>query len=203
MIHENFVIVGFIIAILGGFTYVIDVFKGKAKPNRVTWFLWAVAPLIAFAAELDKGVGIQSLLTLSVGVSPILVLLASFKNKDSYWKLDKTDYLFGGLAVAGLVLWQITGEGNIAIAFAILADGLAAVPTVIKSYTNPESESSTIFGLCLINAGLTLLTIKVWNFETYAFPAYIMAICLLLFTLIHFKLGPKFNYAPSSKNEEK
>lgn len=203
MIHENFIIVGFILMLIGGLSYAIDVFKGRAKPNRVTWFLWTLAPLIAFAAEIDKGVGMQSLLTLSVGISPLIVLLASFKNKDSYWKLDRIDYLFGGLAIAGLILWRITGEGNIAIIFAILADGLAAIPTGIKSYTNPESESSTVYGLCIINASITILTINMWNFATYGFPLYILILCLTLFPLIHFKLGPKIQKKFISTNEEK
>lgn len=189
MINEKFVIVGSILGLVGGLSYLIDVLKGKAQPNRVTWFLWATAPLLAFAAEIHKGVGLQSLMTFSAGLNPLLVFIASFFNKKAYWKLKKSDYVFGSLALTGLILWKITGEGNLAIAFSILADGMAAIPTVIKSWKYPDTESSLIYGLSSVNALITLLTVKNWNFETYGFPVYFLSICATLFILIKFNLG--------------
>jgi len=189
MIDERFVIVGSLLGIIGGLSYLIDVLKGKAQPNRVTWFLWAAAPLLAFAAEKHKGVGLQSLMTFSAGLNPLLVFIASFFNKKAYWKPKKSDYIFGGLALMGLVLWKITGEGNLAIAFSILADGMAAVPTIIKSWKYPNTESGLIYGFSSINALITLLTIKEWDFETFGFPLYFFLSTATLFTLVKFKLG--------------
>ncbi len=189
MLDERFVWVGFVLSFYGGLSYLIDTLKGKAKPNRVSWFFWALAPLIAFSAELQKGVGLQALMTLSVGLNPLLVFIASFFNKQSYWKLDRLDYFYGGLATLGIIIWQITGEGNIAILFSILADGFAAIPTVIKSYTDPGSESSTVFLFGMVNSGITMLTIKVWDFAHWGFPVYIFGICAILYVLIRFKFG--------------
>ncbi len=73
MINENFVILGVVIGFIGSLSYLLSTIKGKTKPNRVTWFLWAIAPLIAFAAEIKEGVGIQSLMTFSVGFGPLLI----------------------------------------------------------------------------------------------------------------------------------
>ena len=101
MLDPNFVIVGAVIGFLGGISYLVDTLKGKTKPNRVTWFFWSLAPLIAFAGELDKGVGIQSLMTFMVGFSPLLIFFASFVNKKSFWKLSKSDYLLGLLSLLG------------------------------------------------------------------------------------------------------
>ena len=189
MLDERFVWVGFILSFYGGLSYLIDTLKGKTKPNRVTWFFWALAPLIAFAAEIQKGVGLQVWMTFSVGFNPLLILIASFFNKKSYWELKKNDYYFGGFALLGVIIWQITGEGNMAILFSILADGFAAIPTVIKSYFEPETESSTIFLFGMINSGITLLTIKTWNFAHWGFPVYIFGICAILYLLIRFKFG--------------
>lgn len=189
MLDERFVILGSIISFYGSLRYLVDTLQGKAKPNRVTWFFWALAPLIAFVAELGKGVGLQSLMTFMVGFNPLLVLLASFVNKKAYWELHKLDYFYGGLALFGIIIWQITGEGNLAILFSILADGLAAIPTVIKSYHQPETESGSIFLCGLIMAALTLLTITDWTFAHWGFPVYIFGINLVLYSLIKFKLG--------------
>ncbi len=77
MLDPNFVILGAAIGFIGGISYLVDTLKGKTKPNKVTWFFWSLAPLIAFAGELDKGVGLQSLMTFMVGFSPLLIFLAS------------------------------------------------------------------------------------------------------------------------------
>ena len=91
MISENFIFIGTILILIGGGSYLIDTLAGKAKPNRVTWLLWALAPLIAFAAEIKQGVGLQSLLTFVVGFNPLLIFLASFVNKKSFWRIKPLD----------------------------------------------------------------------------------------------------------------
>jgi hypothetical protein len=189
MISDKFVFVGFFLSFLGGLNYLIDTLKGKAKPNKVTWFLWTLAPLIAFTAEVKQGVGLQSLMTFSVGFNPLLIFTASFFNKKSQWKISRFDIICGLLSSAGLIFWFITRSGNVAIIFSIFADGLAAIPTVVKSYLAPETESYQVYLFGAINAFITLLTIKVWTFAHYAFPLYIFLICVILFVLIKFEIG--------------
>lgn len=189
MLNEKFIIFGALISFCGGLSYLIDTIKGKTKPNRVTWFLWALAPMIAFTAQLEKGVKLTSLMTFMAGFNPLLIVVASFLNKKSYWKLNKMDYFYGSISVFAIIIWQLTGEGNLAIFFAILSDGFASIPTVIKSYRQPETENSTAFLLSMISAGITLLTIKTWAFAYWGYPVYIFFICLLIYSLIKFKLG--------------
>lgn len=78
MINQNWIYVGVVIIFIGAFSYVKDTLQGKAKPNRVSWGLWAFASFIAFIAEIKQGVGIQSIMTFMVGFSPFLIFLASF-----------------------------------------------------------------------------------------------------------------------------
>lgn len=190
MINENFAFLGAAIFAFGSIGYFLDTLKGKVKPNRITWFIWALAPLIAFTAQIQEGVGIhQSLLTFTVGFIPLLILGASFINKKAYWKIGKLDIVCGILSLVGLSLWQITGTGLIAIFFAILSDGLAAVPTVIKSFKFPETENYVLYFANAISAAITLLTVKVWNFETFGFPLYIFLLTSTLAILIKFKIG--------------
>lgn len=189
MINENFIILAVILSVFGPLKYAIATIKGEAQPNRVTWLMWGLAPLVAFAAELDKGVGIQSLGTFIVGFNPMLIFIASFFNKKSVWKLTTLDYVMGALSFLGIVLWLITKDGNYAIFFAIMADFLAGVPTIIKSYWYPETENFWPFATGCLTSGTTLLTIKTWTFPQYGFPMYIFICCLLLILLIKFRLG--------------
>jgi len=141
MINQNFIYLGALIFFFGSIEYFVETIQGKVKPNRVTWFLWGLAPIIAFIAQINQGVGLQSLLTFMVGFIPILILFASFINKKSYWKLQKLDFICGSLSIIGLIIWQVTKVGNIAILFSIIADFLAGWPTTVKSYNHPETEN--------------------------------------------------------------
>src|SRR3989338_11412716 len=193
MINQNFVYLGAIIFFIGSVRYIIKTLQGKIKPNKVTWFLWALAPLIAFAAQIKQGVGLQSLLTFMVGFMPIIIFLASFVNKKSYWKIERSDLICGSLSIFGLIAWQITKVGNIAIIFSIVADFLAGWPTFVKSFKYPETENYLIYLGNAIFASITLLTIKVWNFETYSFSLYIFVVTLLIAIIIKFKVKKLFN----------
>ena len=82
--------------------------------------------------------------------------------------------------------------GNLAILFSIIADGLAAMPPVIKSYHEPETENDTIYWFGVINAALGLLTIKTWTFEYWGFPLYLLFIGVLIGSLVRFKIGKRF-----------
>ncbi len=190
MINENFAFLAVIIFSLGSIGYIIDTIRGRVKPNRVSWFIWTLAPLVAFIAQLKQGVGIhQSLLTFMVGFIPLIIFISSFVNKKAYWEIGKLDIICGALSLIGLFLWYITGTGNIAIFFSIVADGLAALPTIVKSYEFPETENYFIFFTNAIAAVITLLTIKVWNFQAAGFTIYILLVTTLLTVLIKFKIG--------------
>lgn len=191
MINQNFVILGVTIGFLGNLTYVKATLEGTSRPNRVSWSMWTLAPFIAFAAQIHEGVGIQALLTFMAGACPLLVLIASFANKKSVWKLTAFDFLCGALSMLGLVLWLITRHGDIAIIFSIMADGMAAVPTIRKSYTHPDSEAWVNYLAAGVAAGITLLTIDKWTFANYGFSLYLLTVCLLISSLVGFRLGPK------------
>lgn len=190
MIDPHFVFLGAAISCLGGLRYLAGVLTGRVQPNRVSWFMWALAPLVAFAAEVQEGVGLPSLMTFTVGFMPLLIFAASFAGRGSAWRLTRFDLLCGALSLAGLALWALTRSGNVAIAFGMLADALAAVPTLVKAYVAPESESCATYLGSALSAAITLLTVTAWSFATYAFPAYILGIGMLLTVLIRFRLGP-------------
>ncbi len=128
-------------------------------------------------------------MTFMVGFGPLMVFIASFLNKKAFWAITKLDIVCGVLSVFALILWAITGDGNVAIILAIAADLLAGVPTLMKSYKAPETEHPDVFRNGAISAGIVLLTIDTWTFANYGFALYILLICLTLYGLIRFKLG--------------
>ncbi|MFA7337187.1 MAG: hypothetical protein WC028_10410 [Candidatus Obscuribacterales bacterium] len=198
MLDPRFVIFASLFNIVGSAVYAYKTFKGETKPNRVTWLLWMVIPMIAFFAELQEGVGLQSLMTFMIGFGPLLVFIASFLNKQSYWQMSKLDWTCGILSIVALVAWKVSGHGDVAIAFSLVADGLAGLPTLIKSWKEPQSEHYAPYLAGAISAGITLLTITNWTFANYAFPAYILCTGVGVAVIVRFQLGrvvAKFGWA--------
>ena len=176
MIDSRCAILGALIILTGNFAYARDTVRGATQPNRVTWSLWALAPMIAFAAEVAQGVGLNAVLTLAVGVGPLMVVAASFLDPKAYARVTPFDVGCGALSLLALGAWAATGRGNAAILFSILADFLAAVPTIRKAYRYPHTEHAAAFLAGVAGAAITLLTIKPgdWGFASAAFPAYIL-----------------------------
>lgn len=193
MIDERFTILGSIIVALGGASYLIDTVRGKVRPNKVSFFLWSLAPLIAFAAQLKEGVSFYlALITCVAGVEPLLIFIASFFNKNAEWKIRKFDIFCAVISILGLIVWQVTKTGYIAIVFSILADGMASLPTLIKSFHNPETESGWPYLATVISAVITLLVARDYSLSSIGFTIYLFVVCLIIFTLVQFKVGRIF-----------
>jgi hypothetical protein len=201
MLDKNFIIIGTLISAAGTFVYLWNTIKGHVKPNRVSFLLWSIAPMIAFAAQIKQGVGLESLMTFSTGFLPLLVFVASFTNKNAKWKLTWFDLACGFFSVIGLILWLITKVGNVAIFFSIVADGLAALPTVVKAYKYPETEIAWPWLATCIGVVLTLMTLGQWTFANSGFIIYIFFISLLIFVCVQFKLENRFRmlYRPKCR----
>jgi len=149
--------------------------------------MWTVAPLIAFAAAVSNGTGLAAVPVFMAGFSPLLILTSSFALKQAYWKLSRLDYACGILSAMAIVFWAGTKNPNIAIVFSILSDALASVPTLIKGWHYPETESSWPYLIGVFSAFTSFLAITAWTFSQYAFPAYLIVMNLLLVLSINGK----------------
>jgi len=181
---EILLIIGVIVNLIGISSYIFNTLKGKTKPNRVTWLLWSIAPMIAFFAAVSEGRTWGAIPTFMSGFGPLLVFIASFLNKNAFWKLNSIDYICGASSVIALILWGITKEANLAIIFAILSDGLAAIPTLIKSWKDPDSETVTPYIIGMLFQTTTFLTVKYWEFSEFGFSLYLIIINIILTSTI-------------------
>jgi hypothetical protein len=202
VISVNWVYLGSAIGALGTAVYLRDTLRGTTKPNRVTWLLWAVAPLLAAAVEVKEGVGLRALPTFMVGFMPLLVFVGSFHNSTSVWKVRRIDYACGAMSVVGTVVWLVTRNGVLAISAAIAADFLAGIPTVMKSWTHPETETVHSYLGAVISMVILLLTIDHWTFDVAAFPLFIACMASIEVVLVGWRPGPRWRlshgHAPRS-----
>jgi hypothetical protein len=142
--------------------------------------VWSIAQMIATVAALYDGVRWAVLPVFISGFGPLLVFIFSFYNKSSYWKLEKFDYYCGLFSLIALILWLITSMPIIAIIFAILSDIFAAIPTLIKSWNFPETETIYAYIAGLFNSLTFIAVVKTWNWSEVAFPIYLVIVNSLL-----------------------
>lgn len=170
---EYLVLPAALISLTAALLYIRSMFEGGTMPNRVTWLMWSIAPLIATAAAVSTGVNWAVIPVFMSGFCPLLIFSASFFTRKAYWKLSKLDYLCGVLSGLALVLWYITQEPNIAISLAIASDAFAAIPTFKKAWSNPETESVWPYLVGVFSPLTSFVAATAWNFSELAFSTYL------------------------------
>jgi len=200
MIHPNWVFLSMALGLLGSLRYAHATLLGRVRPNRVTWSLWAAAPLIGFFAQLDTAVGRPALLTLSAGVGPLIVLTASLASRHGTVAITRFDLACGAISVIALIVWVGLGQAALAVLFAVIADAAGAVPTLRKAWRDPDSESALFYALVGIAATITLLTITAWQPASWAFAGYMLAISVALTAIIVLRRGRRSAAQASGAN---
>ena len=169
------VIISTLLLLWGGYAYFRDTLAGRTKPNRVSWFLWALAPLVSFSAAFSVDADIwASVRVLVGGVVPGVIFLGSFFNRKSYWKLTRFDWFCGGLSLTALLFWQLASSPLIAVLLAAAANTFALIPTFIKAWNFPETETRLIYINSFLSAVLIIPAIPVWNIANSAFQISLM-----------------------------
>lgn len=184
------VVASALIGVVGSFAYIRDTIAGKTKPNRVSWSLWATAPLIGTAAAISAGADAWATVRVFLaGFLPMIVFLASFINPKSFWELTLFDYFCGASAVFALFVWLVIDAPIYAILFAAIADGFATIPTLKKAWKNPETETGLAYIAGFVGVILIIPSIPKWDIENSAFQIYlIIANTLLLLAVYRKKL---------------
>ncbi|MFZ2072253.1 MAG: hypothetical protein WA101_03470 [Minisyncoccia bacterium] len=187
MFPEKIIFIGVFINLICTIWYIRGIFYSGTKPNLVSFFIWTLAPFIGVFLQLKAGAGLSTLSVFMAGFCPLLVLLFSIFNKNSYWKITRFDLICGLISLLALVLYVFTHKLGISILFAIVSDGLASIPTIKKSWNFPETETSSIFIAGLISNVLSLLIIKNWIFSIYSFSVYLIIINIIIIFSIYRK----------------
>ena len=172
------------IGLLGYLPYIVTTLKGKTKPNRATWWVWGLLGVIQLVSyyysesSLDSAIWLLACYTLC----QIFMALLSIKYGEGGWeKLDKI--CFAGV-ILSIVLWRVFNSASITLLFTIAIDIFGAVPTVAKSFYEPEKESSFSWTIFLIANSLNLVAIGSWSLRSI-YPFYLFCLSLTLAILLN------------------
>ena len=169
MLPENIIWVGVFLNLVGQLFYVRSIIEGHAKPNLVSWFIFMLAPFIGVFFQLKAGAGLSVLSIFMSGFGSLMIVITSILVKNGYWKINTFDVICGIISLIALLLYIFTRNLGISILFAIISDTLAYIPTIIKSWNFPETETGVMYITGIIGNIIGLLIIKSWIFPIYSF----------------------------------
>lgn len=187
MLPEKIIYFAISLNLLGQILYIGSIIKGHAKPNLVSWGIWMLAPFIGVFFQLKAGAGLSVLPIFMAGFGPLIVLTSALLTKNAIWKINSFDLFCGFVSLIALFLYIMTHNLGISILFAILSDALAFIPTFIKSWKYPESESIYGYSFCVISNIIGLLIIKDWSFTIYSFGVYLVVFNIIEVVILYRK----------------
>ncbi len=178
-----------IAVLIGGIPYLRDIHLNRAQPHILSWLGWTfITALGASAMQAEGSTWVVGILWANA-LNSFLIAAYSAIKKTGVWSTGIYDYIFFGLGVMGLVLWQVLDMPVLAIICAIAADLSFGIPTIIKSYKNPGSETFFVWLMSSVSGFLSLLAIQQFVFHEVAYPLYLFIydtiVMLLVLKIIH------------------
>ena len=155
--------------------YIKDILHGTSRPNVASYSIWVFLLLIAILAQISAGASWSVLMIIGdlVGTSIIVILCLSGYG---YGKYGLLEWVCLALAVVAIILWYLTKQPVVAILFAVIADLMAAIPTLVKSYRDAWSEVPTTYFIIAVGALCAVLSTTILNPANLIFPVYLLAV---------------------------
>ena len=163
-VKESFAIVAALLAIVGNVPYIRDVLRGRVQPHAYTWLVWTLVSGMTFFGQLAKGAGIGALPTAASEIFTLAIFLLSLRY--GFSNPSRSDKVFLGVALAGLVPWLLTSDPTWSVVIAVGIDLVAFIPTLRKTWRRPETERGLLYGMNVARHGLALFSLQAYNVAT-------------------------------------
>ena len=154
--------------------YLRDTLRGSTVPHRGTWLVWSVLGVVAVESQRADGAR-WSLVPLVMQATGTLLVLAL-----SVWLgsggLNRTDTALIAVAAAGVAGWATVDEPVVATTCVIVADLVAALMMLPKTWRDPESETQATFVLAALSGALAVGAVGSVSVRLVAYPAYFMLV---------------------------
>jgi hypothetical protein len=170
------------ISFLGFVPYIIEIVQGKTRPNRATWWIWAVVGAMLCASSYASGARHALWVPVSYVIGPLATALLALKYGEGGW--DRFDRTCLAASLLSLVVWWLARSPLVALLANLGIDLLGAVPTIRKAYRAPEAESLLSWLVFLLADALNVCAIGSWSLATALYPVYLFILAAVLVTLL-------------------
>lgn len=161
---ESIAIIASLLAIVGNVPYLLDTFRGKVKPHPYTWLVWSLVSCIVFFGQVAKGAGIGALPTAASEIFTVIIFCFSLRY--GFRQIRKIDSVFLTAALLGIIPWILTKDPTYSVVIAVSIDLIAFLPTIRKTWKNPETETPLLYGMNVTRHILMLVSLQAYNIAT-------------------------------------
>ncbi|MEI8175051.1 MAG: hypothetical protein WCG28_03820 [bacterium] len=171
------------IAFFAYLVYMVSVLRGKTKPNRATWWIWAFMGLILALSYQLSGAENTIWVPYVEFLGPFLVAILSIKYGEGGLN-NKTDIicLFG--AFISIILWLVFDNPVVALVTNLAVDSFAVVPTIKKSYLRPEGEDFWAWFGTGVADSLNFFAVERMTFAVLVYPIYMLVSDLIVISIL-------------------
>jgi hypothetical protein len=175
-------VVAGLFSLLGFVPYLITVIQGKTKPNRASWWIWATLGIIIAISNYSAGARETMWLLSCYAACQLAIAFLSIKHGEGGWNtFDLTCMLGASISIA---FWWWTKDPLSAISINIAIDSLGALPTIKKSYYQPETEDFFSWTMFLIASTFNLFALEDWSISLSSYPVYLFSFNITVVALL-------------------
>ncbi len=151
--------------------YIIQILKKQITPSLFTWMGWSVLVGVALLSQLiELGWNWTLIGHLFSAIGCTLIFLIAWITKNYVVLRRDWHYLYLGLAC--IILYLLFIDPWSTTMFAIFADAVLGMPTIIKAAKEPKTEKTAGWNIALVCWTLTLITCNKDQLLFFLFPAY-------------------------------
>lgn len=167
-----------IVSLAGFIPYIRAIWLGRTRPSLSTWVIWTFVSFMLYASYRASGAEATLWARLSYVVGPAVIVLLALRTGTREWgRIDLA--CLAASACAGIA-WVLSGSPALTLALNIAVDCIGAVPTILKTCRDGESEDGTAWGLFLVGASCNLAAAERWDAATLAYPLYLFLIAAIM-----------------------
>jgi hypothetical protein len=180
-----------LLIIVAQLTYIIQVVRRSVVPSLLSWLGWALlmgTSLFSQTVEIGWSWTLLPLLISTSGCFLIFIYSLAIKN----FNLSNYDWPFLVLGVVCILLYFVFSDPWLTTIFAIFADFILGIPTIIKAIKYPITEKSRAWIFALMSWAITLMSSTDEPLIYLLFPIYLFLFNGLMFVLT-FKISRSDN----------
>lgn len=174
-----------LLVIIADIPYILNAYKGKTKPHRITWFIVFILNVISLANQHASGATHSLWLIIGGTIASLAVFaIAVPKGTGGFAKLDII-VLIG--VIFGLFLWWLLGAPLASIICGVIVSIIALIPTFKKSYYDPASETRITWLIGAIAGFLAAVSVGKLDYSLLIIPVYSCVVQVCLYTIIRIR----------------
>jgi hypothetical protein len=151
--------------------YFIALYKKEIRPHPVSWLLWSIIGVVNLVFYTQTGATYSQIIAYMSFFLPFLIFLFSAKA----WKggFSLIDYCCLSVSLIALIFGFVYDNPVLGLTLNILlSDFVAFIPTILKTYKDPKSETASTWFITIIANILTIAVINQWTFGIILLPVY-------------------------------